>query len=249
METQRDRQDHLIARWVENGDMAARDELVNQLLPIARRLARRYAATGEPFDDLVQVATIGLVKAVDRFDPGRGRSVRAYAERFAEGELRHHARDRGLVRLPYELYARVRLVYRTGERLSARLGRHATPGELAEHLRLPRGQVVEALDALRLLDTRSLDAPGPVMNGERVAYIELMGADDPSYELIEARSAIEGVWRALDPRAREALRLRVVEDLTYREIASRLGMSASHAVRLARRALGRLRAAARTEDG
>jgi RNA polymerase sigma-B factor len=205
-------------------------------------------ATGEPYDDLIQVATIGLVKAVDRFDPERGTSVQAYAERFAEGELRHHFRDGGLVRLPIELYTRVRLVCRTAEQLAARLGRQATPAELAARLRLRPAQVLEALEALRLLDARSLDAAGPDANGDQLSQLERIGEEDPRYELIEARSAIEGGWRALDPREREALRLRIVEDLTYREIATRLGMSATHAVRLARRALGRLREIAREED-
>lgn len=225
-----------------------RERHLQELLPIARGLARRYSATGESYDDLMQVATIGLVKAVDRFDPERGTSMRAYAERFAEGELRHHLRDCGLVRLPVALYRRVRLVCRTAGGLAAQLGRQPTSDEIAARLGLPREQVLEALDAVRLLDARSLDAGRPGENGDDAAPLDRMGADDPHYELIEERSAIEGVWRALDPRERETLRLRVVEDLTYREIATRLGMSASHAVRLARRALGRLREAAR-EDG
>jgi RNA polymerase sigma-B factor len=233
----RERQDRLMASWLEHRDPSARERLLCELLPLARRLARRYAATGEPFEDLVQVATIGLVKAVDRFDPQRGSSVRAYAASVAEGELRHHLRDRGLMHVPRELYARVRLVFRTGEELATRLGRQATATELAESLRLTRDQVAEALQALRFLQVSSLET----------TLLEV-GADDPHLELVEARSAIEGVWRALDPREREALRLRVVEDLTYREIAARLGMSATHAVRLARRALERLRAAARAGE-
>jgi RNA polymerase sigma-B factor len=239
-----DLQERLMALWVETGDASARERLLCELLPVARQLARRYSATGEPYEDLVQVATIGLVKAVDRFDPKRGSSVRTYAARVAEGELLHHMRDRGLMHLPRELYTRARLVLRTTEQLAIRSGRHATVTELADTLHLSRDQVTEALQAVRFLQVGSLDASVPGLEADDAAYDDRVGADDPRIELVEARLVIERVWRALDPREREALRLRIVEDLTYREIAARLGMSVTHVARLAGRALERLRAVA-----
>jgi RNA polymerase sigma-B factor len=235
----------LLDRWVERRDPAARDELVQALLPLARRLARRYNGVGESLDDLVQVAAIGVMKAVDRYDPSRGAPLRAYAERMADGELRHHLRDTGaLLHLPRALHARVMAVVRTAKGLPHHSGTQTRADEIAAILNLTPAEVSDALAAGSALDVRSLDEPSP--GAERSRYGDRVGADDDGFELVEDRSVIDRAWRSLDPRERESLVLRLVHDLTYQEIAERLGMSVTHAVRLVSRSLKRLQAVARS---
>jgi RNA polymerase sigma-B factor len=237
----------LLDRWVERRDPAARDELVQGLLPLARRLARRYGGMGESLDDLVQVAAIGLMKAVDRYDPSHGAPLRAYAERMADGELRHHLRDTGaLLHLPRALHARVMAVVRTARGLPSRPGAQTRADEIAALLNLTTAEVTDALAAGSALDVRSLDEPSP--GAERSCYGDRLGADDSGFELVEDRSVIDRAWRSLDPRERETLVLRLVHDLTYREIAERLGMSVTHVVRLVTRSLKRLQAVARASE-
>jgi RNA polymerase sigma-B factor len=238
----------LIDRWVTRRDRGARDELVRGLLPLARRLARRYDGIGESLDDLVQVAAIGIMKAVDRYDPSRGAPLRVYAERMADGELRHHLRDTGaLLHLPRALHARVLAVVRTARGLPAHRGREARADEIAAILNLTPAEVIDALAAGSALDVRSLDEPAA--GGEPSSYGDRVGADDAGFELVEDRSVIDRAWRSLDPRERESLALRLVHDLTYREIAERLGMSVTHVVRLVTRALKRLQVVASASEG
>jgi RNA polymerase sigma-B factor len=237
----------LLERWVKRRDPDARDELVRGLLPLARRLARRYDGLGESLDDLVQVAAIGVMKAVDRYDPSRGAPLRAYAERMADGELRHHLRDTGaLLHLPRALHARVRAVVRTARGLPSQPGARTRADEIAAILNLTPAEVADALAAESALDVRSLDEPSP--GAERARYGDRVGADDAGFELVEDRSVIDRAWQSLDPRERESLVLRLVHDLTYREIAERLGMSVTHVVRLVTRSLKRLQAVARASE-
>jgi RNA polymerase sigma-B factor len=234
----------LLDRWVTRRDPAARDELVRGLLTLARRLARRYDGMGESLDDLVQVAAIGLMKAVDRYDPSRGAPLWAYAERLADGELRHHLRDTGApLHLPRALHARVMAVVRTARGLPSHQGGRPRADEIAAVLGLTPAEVADALQAGSALAVRSLDEPSP--GAERPPYGDSLGADDAGFELIEDRSVIDRAWQSLDPRERESLVLRLVHDLTYREIAERLGMSVTHVVRLVNRSLKRLQAVAR----
>jgi RNA polymerase sigma-B factor len=237
----------LLDRWVTRRDLAARDELVRGLLPLARRLARRYDGMGDSIDDLVQVAAIGLMKAVDRYDPSRGAPLWAYAERMVDGELRHHLRDTGApLHLPRALHARAMAVVRTAKGLPAQPGAQARTDEIARILGLTPAEVVDALQAGDALDVRSLDEPSP--GAERPGYDDRLGADDARFELVEDRSVIDRAWRSLDPRERESLVLRLVDDLTYREIAEQLGMSVTHVVRLVTRSLKRLQAVAEASD-
>jgi RNA polymerase sigma-B factor len=234
----------VLDRWLERRDPAARDELVRGLLPLARRLARRYDGMGESLEDLVQVAAIGLMKAVDRYDPSRGAPLRAYAERMADGELRHHLRDTGaLLHIPRALHARVMAVVRTARGLPTQPSNQARADEIAAALNLTPAEVADALQAGDALDVRSLDEPAP-----NSSYGDRLGADDAGFELVEDRSVIDRAWRSLDPRERESLVLRLVDDLTYREIADRLGMSVSHVVRLVTRSLKRLQTVAKASD-
>jgi RNA polymerase sigma-B factor len=236
----------LLGRWVERRDPAARDELVRGLLPLARRLARRYDGMGESLDDLVQVAAIGLMKAVDRYDPSRGAPLWAYAERMAEGELRHHLRDTGApLHLPRILHARVMAVVRTTRGLPSQPGAQARAEEIAAILGLTLAEVADALQAGDALNVRSLDEPS---EGAARPRGDSLGADDAGFELVEDRSVIERAWQSLDPRERESLVLRLVHDLTYREIADRLEMSVTHVERLVTRSLKRLQAVAKASD-
>ncbi len=240
----------LIQRWLERRDRAARDELVRRLLPLARLLARRYNRMDDSFEDLVQVAAIGVMKAVDRYDPRRGAPLRVYAELIADGELRHHLRDSGApLHLPRALHARLMAVIRTAARLPPRSGGGARTDEIATILKLTHAEVIDALQAGSAFDVRSLDQPAAGSGDQRPAYADRVGVEDTGFELVENRSVIDRAWRSLDPRERESLVLRLVHDLTYREIAERLGMSVTHVVRLVTRTLERLQTVARASEG
>jgi RNA polymerase sigma-B factor len=238
----------LLVRWNEHRDLQAKGELLRRLLPVARGIARRYEASGEPLEDLAQVASIGLMKAVDRFDPARGVPLRCYAARMAEGELRHYLRDMaGPLYIPRALYERMQAVSRATRTMAAQ-GHRPTPAEIAETLDLSLGEVVEAVQTGRALRTYSLDHEFGNREGSRGSYADLVGEEDPGFELVEQRSVIERVWNSLTPRERESLRLRHVEDLTYREIADRLGTSTTHAARIVRRSSERLQTVVRAAD-
>jgi RNA polymerase sigma-B factor len=234
MDHEHHRERRLLRGWLVHGRPDAREQLVLHLLPLARQLARRYEATGEPREDLVQVASIGVLKAIDRFDLERSTSLRAYAARMADGELRHHLRDHApAVHLPRALHGRLRAVSGAAARAAARLGRRATPEEIAAEAGLRLAEVVDALEARATLS--------PADPLDRLAQ---RGTEDPRYDLVEQRAAIDGAWRSLEPRERVCLHLRFVEDLTFAQVAARTGLSASHAERLTSRALARLRAVA-----
>jgi RNA polymerase sigma-B factor len=239
----------LLVRWNEHRDLQAKGELLRRLLPVARGIARRYEASGEPLEDLAQVASIGLMKAVDRFDPARGVPLRCYAARMAEGELRHYLRDMaGPLYIPRAIYERMQAVSRATRTMAAQLGHRPTPAEIAETLDLSLGEVVEAVQTGRALRTYSLDHEFGNREGSRGSYADIVGEEDPGFELVEQRSVIERVWNSLTPRERESLRLRHVEDLTYREIADRLGTSTTHAARIVRRSSERLQTVLRAAD-
>jgi RNA polymerase sigma-B factor len=239
----------LLERWHDSGDPAARDELVRRLLPLARRLARRYQGMGESLDDLTQVAAIGAMKAVDRFDLERGSSLRAYAERMIDGELRHHLRDTSaLLHLPRALHARALAVLRTAAGLGQGTGGATPAAEIAKLLDLTPAEVIDALQAGRALEVDSLDHQAARGDRPALSHSERLGRDDAGFELVEDRSVIDRAWRALGPRERETLVLRLVHDLTYREIAERLDMSVTHVVRLVTRGLERLQTVAQASD-
>jgi RNA polymerase sigma-B factor len=235
----------LLERWQRHGDAAAREQLMQTLLSVVHAAARRYQASGEPLEDLTQVASIGALKAIDRFDLHRSTSLRAYAERWVEGELRHHMRDSSsLLHLPRALHARGRLAARVSAQLTARRGRRPALEEIAGELDLTPAEVAEALAVLAAARTRSLDELAARAGEERLAYADRLGADDPRLELVERRSVVGRVWSTLEPRARACVQLRLAEEHTYSEIAARLEISPTHAARLVQRSLLRLRAVA-----
>jgi RNA polymerase sigma-B factor len=222
----------LLIRYHRHGDQSAREELVGRLLPLARRMARRYRRSDEPLDDLVQVATLGLIKAIDRFDPARETAFSSYAVPTMLGELKRYFRDNGwAVHVPRGMQERVMQVDNAVKDLSRRLGRSPSAGEVADMLSLTTEQVLEAMEAA-----------GDEGDGE--TYAESIGVEDGRYELVEYGATIAPTLAALPARDRIVLHLRFVEDLTQAEIAERVGVSQMHVSRLIRRALERLRTVA-----
>ena len=234
----------LLMRFRENGDDAARDELVERFLPLARQLARRYARPNEPIDDLFQVASMGLLKAIDRFDPSRGNAFSTFAVPTIVGELKRYFRDTGwAVHVPRPIQERIGQVNRAVNDLSRELGRSPTPAELAAKLGLSPEEVLEALEAAKAFDAVSLDMPRG-SDDEGSAYAETVGAHDERFEMVEYNAVIEPTMAALPQRDRLILRLRFERDLTQSEIAERLGISQMHVSRIIRRSLDRLRTVA-----
>ena len=235
----------LLIRYHRDGDLGAREELVERFLPLARDLAQRYTYTDEPFDDLLQVACLGLIKAIDRFEPGRGSKFTSYAAPTILGELKRHFRDKGwALHMPRDLQERALAVGREAEALSKRLGRSPKPREVAAALGCTVEEVLEAYEAAASYEAGSLDAPATREDEEAASLVDLLGEEDSAYGLVEERDAIAATWRALPELERRVVELRFMHDLTQREIGERVGYSQMHISRLLRRALGRLEAAA-----
>jgi RNA polymerase sigma-B factor len=234
----------LMRRYTEGGDINARDQLVERFLPFARDLARRYSHGDESLEDLVQVASIGLLKAVDRFDPDRGTEFASYAAPTMIGELKRHFRDYGWsLHVPRDLQERALAATRTVEALSANRGRSPTTRELAAELGCGPEDVLEALEAASSYRAVSLDAPIDPDAGGGVAAAAVVGTEEPGYELVEEREAIARSWHVLPELEQRVVGLRFFHDLTQREIGERIGYSQMHVSRLIRRALARLEAA------
>jgi RNA polymerase sigma-B factor len=234
----------LFAR-AQAGDRTAQQQLTERFLPLARQLARRYQGGDEPLDDLVQVASVGLLKAIDRFDPARGIAFSSYAVPTILGELKRHFRDRTWsMRVPRDLQELSLRIDRTVEQLSRGLHRAPSIGEIAAEVGASEEQVLEALEAGANYRTASLHAPriGDEADGETLG--DALGSDDASYGLAEDRATLERLLRTVSPREREVLRLRFAEDLTQAEIGERIGVSQMQVSRIIRQALTRLRAVA-----
>jgi RNA polymerase sigma-B factor len=225
----------LLRRWHDDEDLGARETLVSLMLPLARSVARRYAGKGEPLDDLEQVASVGLIKAIDRFDLGRDVRFATYAVPTIAGELKRHFRDRGwMMRVPREVQEQIG---RAREALVRDLGRSPTVAELSASTRLSEEEVLEALAAGEAYRALSLDEP----LGDGSTSMDLVGRDDGGFERAEARAMLREGLHGLAPREREILHLRFYEGLTQREIAERVGISQMHVSRLIRRTVERLR--------
>jgi RNA polymerase sigma-B factor len=243
--TARELERQLLVRYHEEGDLAARQELCERFLPLARDLALRYTYTDELFDDLFQVASLGLIKAIDRFEPGRGTKFTSYAAPTILGELKRHFRDKGWsLHVPRDLQERTLAVSRATEVLSTELGRSPKVGEVAAHLGCSAEEVLEAREASSSYEAASLDAPVVREDGEAAPLVDLLGGEDSAYELVEEREAIARSWKELPDVERSVLELRFMHDLNQREIGERIGYSQMHVSRLLRRALTRLETAA-----
>ena len=232
----------LLIRYHEHGDPAAREQLVERFLPLARQLARRYQRGGEQLDDLVQVASLGLLKAIDRFDPARETAFSSFAVPTILGELKRHFRDKGWsVRVPRDLQEMAVKVDRVADEMSRELGRAPTPGEIGERTGASQEQVLEAREASAAYRAVSLDRPRSDDEEDGDSYADAVGADDPGFRLAEDSATVDRLMRVLSEREREVLRLRFEEDLTQSEIGQRVGVSQMHVSRLIRQSIARLR--------
>jgi RNA polymerase sigma-B factor len=236
----------LLMRYKRQSDDSAREELVERFLPLARQLARRYARPNEPIDDLFQVASMGLLKAIDRFEPERGHAFSTFAVPTIVGELKRYFRDTGwAVHVPRPIQERIGQVNRAVNELSRELGQSPAPHVIADKIGASVEEVLEALDAAKAFDAISLDMPrSNGSDSEGSAYAETVGAHDERFEMVEYNAVIEPTMAALPERDRLILRLRFEKDLTQSEIAERLGISQMHVSRIIRRSLDRLRTVA-----
>ncbi len=233
----------LFRRWQDDRDQHAREALVRRFTPLARGLARRYDRSSEPFDDLLQVAMLGLVKAIDRFDPARGNAFASFAVPTILGEMRRYFRDSGWgVHVPRSLQERTLKVADAQDQLTRVHGRAPTVSELATFLELSVEEVNEALQTARVYDVMSLDAPRSSDDGDTHTYGDSIGELDGRYELIELDAAISSALGEIPLRERRILHMRFVEELTQTQIAERIGISQMQVSRLLRRSLDRLRA-------
>jgi RNA polymerase sigma-B factor len=228
------------------GDGRAREQLAERYLPLARRLARRYQRSEEPLEDLVQVASLGLLKAIDRFDTDRDVAFSSFAVPTILGEIKRHFRDRTWsVRVPRDLQELALRVDRTAAELSLDKHRAPTVAELAEAVDATEEQVLEALRAAGAYHAGSLDAPRPGradadMPGESLG--DALGEEEHGFERAEERATLAPMLAHISPRERLVLTLRFGEDLTQAEIGERIGVSQMQVSRLIRQALTRLRA-------
>jgi RNA polymerase sigma-B factor len=241
----RARADRRLLERAHSGDQAARAALVDRFLPLARQLARRYQRGGELLDDLNQVASLGLLKAIDRFDPSRTTAFSSFAVPTILGELKRHFRDKGWsVRVPRDLQELAVKLDPTSEQLLRELGRAPTLGEVATRLGTTVEFVLEAREAAAAYRAVSLDRPRDEDDDGADALGQSVGVDDPGFGVAEDAATVERLMRVLSDRERDVLRLRFVEDLTQAEIGARVGVSQMHVSRILRQAIARLREAA-----
>jgi RNA polymerase sigma-B factor len=233
----------LFSRVREQSDTRAREQLVERYLPLARRLARRYQRAEEPIEDLIQVASLGLLKAVDRFDANREVVFSSYAVPTILGELKRHFRDRTWsVRVPRDLQELVLRVDRTVTALSEDKHRSPSVSEISRALSVSEEQVLEALEAAGAYRASSLDAPRSIPGEDSEESVgDVIGSEDDGYDRAEERATIEPLFTRISERERLVLRLRFSEDLTQAEIGERIGVSQMQVSRLIRQALSRLR--------
>ncbi len=232
----------LFIRWQRKADEAAREQLIRRYMPLARSLARRYGRSSEPFEDLLQVASMGLVKAVDRYDANRGHPFQSFAVPTILGEMRRYFRDSGwAIHVPRGAQERALKVRDAQERISNQTGRAPTANQLAEFLEIDLEDVIDALQAIRAYETVSLDAPRSNGEDDVVAFGDSIGKEDERYELVELDATVSAALGHLPSRDRMVLKLRFVDDLTQTEIAERVGISQMQVSRLLRRSLEQLR--------
>jgi RNA polymerase sigma-B factor len=232
----------LFERWRAHGDQRARDALIEQFLPLAHRLARRYVSAGEPYEDLVQIASLGLVKAVERFEPSRGYAFSTFAVPTIVGELKRYFRDSSwALHVDRGAKERARHVIDAQRKLTFSAGRAPTVRELALYLERSEEEVLEGLQTAAAYDTISLDAPAQSDDDATASRIDTIGQYDERLERVHDSATLFAALRHLPRREREVVFLRFSEDLPQTEIAQRIGVSQMHVSRLLRSALNRLR--------
>ncbi|MHB8657972.1 MAG: SigB/SigF/SigG family RNA polymerase sigma factor [Solirubrobacteraceae bacterium] len=229
-------------RWCKVGDRRSQDELITRYLPLAHRLARRYVQSGEPYDDLFQIASLGLVKAVQRFEPSRGFAFTTFAVPTILGELKRYFRDSGwALHVDRGAKERARSTIAARREIGARTGRSPTISELAEYLELSQEEVLESLQAAEAYEAISLDAPARSSEDPVASRLEQLGTLDAKLALVDDSATVLAAAQHLPLREREVIYLRFGEDLSQSEIAERIGISQMHVSRLLRQSLERLR--------
>jgi RNA polymerase sigma-B factor len=232
----------LLRRYHVEGDLQARDELIERYMSLVRSLARRYAHRGEQLDDLVQIGAIGLIKAIDRFDLERGVELTTYATPNIIGEIKRHFRDKGWsVRVPRGLQELNVQISKLVEQLTVQLSRSPTIAELAEAAGVEEEEVLEALESGRAYSSVSL-SPGTGSDEEgELDPLESLGDLEHEYEISEDRAVLAPGFKVLDQRERKILHLRFFSGLTQSQIADEIGISQMHVSRLIRRSLEKIR--------
>jgi RNA polymerase sigma-B factor len=231
----------LFRRWQRDQDRHAREQLVTRYLPLAKKLARRYRGAHEPLDDLVQVASLGLVKAIDRYDPDRANGFQSYAVPTILGELKRYFRDCGwAVHVPRGTQERAISVEAAQRELTARSGRAPTFTELAEYLELSVEDVLDALEASTAHHAVSFDTPHDDGDGDVGTLGDSIGQVDERFELVDLGACIEKASKNLSERERKVLALRFLEDQAQTKIAEQIGVSQMQVSRILRKALNQL---------
>jgi RNA polymerase sigma-B factor len=239
----------LLRRYHEDGDLSAREQLIEQYMSLVRSLARRYSYRGEQLDDLVQIGAIGLIKAIDRFDLERGVELTTYATPNIIGEIKRHFRDKGWsVRVPRGLQELNVQLSKLVEELTVEIGRSPTIPELAKASGAEEELVVEALESGRAYSSISLSTGGGQDDEGELDPLDSLGAEEPQYEVSEDRAVLAPGFRVLDKRERMILHLRFFKGLTQSQIAQQVGISQMHVSRLIRRALEKIREEIASEE-
>jgi RNA polymerase sigma-B factor len=243
---ERSREDRELFLRYRDGDLQAREQLVARFLPLARQLARRYQRASEPLDDLLQVASMGLIKAIDRFDPDREIAFSSYAVPTILGEIKRHFRDRTwAVRVPRDLQELTLKVDRAVAKLSEDLRRQPSVAEIGEAVGADEEEVLEALQAGGAYRAISFEAPRGGTGEEDVTTLaDSIGVDEEGFDRAEERATLARLLASVTPREREVLRMRFEEDMTQAEIGAIIGVSQMQVSRVIRQAVARLRAAA-----
>ena len=232
----------LLRRYHEEGDLRAREQLIEQYMPLVRSLARRYSYRGEQLEDLVQIGAIGLIKAIDRFDLDRGVELTTYATPNIVGEIKRHFRDKGWsVRVPRGVQELNLRLSRLVEQLTVQLARSPTISELAKAAGVEEEAVLEALESGRAYTSLSLSAGGGGGDEDDLDPLESIGTEDHQYEASEDRAVLAPGFKVLDARERKILQLRFFDGLTQSQIAQQVGISQMHVSRLIRRSLEKIR--------
>jgi RNA polymerase sigma-B factor len=230
----------LLHSYHRSGDQDARERVLVELMPLVRALASRYSGRGEPLEDLVQVGSVGLIKAVDRFDVDRGVEFSSYAVPTIVGEIRRHFRDKAwAMHVPRRLKELSVRLSRVLDELTTELGRSPTVAELAEATGVEEEEVIDALDSTHAYSTRSLQAPFDD-DGEDSLF-DTLGVEEKGYDEVDDVSLLEAGLGVLDDRERRIVELRFFDEKTQSQIAAELGISQMHVSRLLRRALGTMR--------
>jgi RNA polymerase sigma-B factor len=240
LDTMSERELLLLVR--ERKDKDAREELITRYLPLVKSLARRFASRGQPVEDLIQVGSIGLIKAIDRFDLSRGVELSTYATPTIMGEIKRYFRDKGwAVKVPRALQDLNVRLNRVIEQLTVELRRSPTIAELAAATRVTEEEVVEALESGRAYSSVSIFSGGTNDDEEPLELLDCLGSEEEAYEVFEQRRMLAPAMVRLNPRERLILHLRFFEGMTQTQVAARIGISQMHVSRLIRKSIDNLR--------